>query len=98
MSGAERMQRTRERHRSNGSREYLLRIQGPDLEFVEASAAASGQTPTKFLGSLIKLALATGRVARKVGREMLDAGATDEEVDAFMRKLYGMDASPTRTP
>lgn len=84
MSMAERKRRSREQFRAAGGREFLVKVQGMHLEYVDALAQLDSVTPADTLHGIVESAL-----DRHVGvmlrcARMRENGASDEQVAQFV--------------
>jgi hypothetical protein len=92
MTAAERMRRTRERRRQQGGTgAFMLTLNEPYLRTISDLATATGTSRSAALKLIVQEALTRFLLASRIGDRMLDEGATDEQMQAKIEKVLGVD-------
>lgn len=86
MSEAERKRRSREQMRAAGAREFMLRLEGLHLQYVEGLAHAKQISATTALHGLVEAALDRFVGVMRRCEEMRKYGASDESCAAFIEQ------------
>ncbi|MBS1191383.1 MAG: hypothetical protein H6R10_3175 [Rhodocyclaceae bacterium] len=88
MTSAERQRRRRELLRAEGSKDYLLRLNGLHQEWVEILAKSSGTSGTKALQDLIEVSLDRYIGVMHRCERLREKGASDAEIEAFIKAHF----------
>lgn len=88
MSAAERKRRSRERKQATGVKEFQLQVQGMHLQYVEALAARQDVSTSAALRLILEAALDRYVSVMQRCQQMLNNGATDEQVSKFMQTYW----------
>lgn len=87
-TSTERMRRIREREQTEGVKEFRMKVGGLHLEYVEALAKGNGIATSVALSQLLGLALDRYVVVMQRCQQMIDDGATDDQVSQYMRTFW----------
>jgi hypothetical protein len=93
-TAAERMAQTRARRKKEGVESFMLHLGAPYLEVLEQMAIATDDSRTAVLTRLVQSALLQLIIALNTGKAMLDAGKTDDEVQAAINDILGAHMQP----
>lgn len=86
MTAAERKRRSRKKLAEAGGREFLIKVEGYYLDQIEEYAEATGQSVSALLKKILQPGLDRFIGAVNRANQMYENGATDAEVDKFLKK------------
>ncbi|MDR3414259.1 MAG: hypothetical protein P4L87_25410 [Formivibrio sp.] len=90
MTAAERKRRSRARKAAEGSAEFMVRVQGEILAFVDRFAEVAGYTRSQMVQQFLDMAIAQIGIATAEVEQMQKNGVSEEQIAAHLRQAFKM--------
>lgn len=94
MSPAEAKRRSRERKASEGSVEFMIRLQGGTLAFIDLFATTNNVSRSSVIEAFLDMAISRVGIAVSEATDLRATGATDEQVASCLHRALQTTPEP----